>query len=52
MIAPEVLDALLEAGATAEMIVAAVKADSALDDARKARQREGNAARQRPNRPR
>lgn len=33
MIAPEVLDALLACGATAEMIVAAVKADAACDAA-------------------
>ncbi len=37
MIKPEVLDALLAAGATAEMIVAAVKASNAEGDARKAR---------------
>lgn len=32
-IKPEVLDALLAAGATAEMIVAAVKADASVDAA-------------------
>lgn len=41
----EVLDALLAAGATAEMIVAAVKADRAADDAREALEREANEAR-------
>jgi hypothetical protein len=43
----EVLDALLAAGATAEMIVAAVKADVASEDARVQAKREANAARQR-----
>lgn len=43
----EVLDALLEAGASAEMIVAAVKADMAEDEARREQRREGNAERQR-----
>lgn len=37
MIDAAVLDALLEAGATAEMIVAAVKADLAEQEARRAR---------------
>lgn len=44
---PAVLDALLAAGATAEMIVAAVKADAAKDEARKAARRANNAERQR-----
>jgi hypothetical protein len=38
MIAPEVLDALLKAGATAEMIVAAVKADAEREAIKAARQ--------------
>lgn len=47
MIKPEVLDALLAAGATAEMIVAAVKADLATEEARKKSKRANNAERQR-----
>lgn len=43
----EVLDALVAAGASAEMIVAAVKADMAEDEARREQKREGNAERQR-----
>jgi len=50
MIAPEVLDAMLEAGCTAEQIVTAVKAavrvDQEREEARKAAQRAGNAERQ------
>lgn len=45
-LAPAVLDALLAAGATAEMIVAAVKADSEGEEARKAAKRQGNRDRQ------
>ncbi len=44
---PAVLDALLAAGATADMIVAAVKADMAEAEARKETKRAGNAERQR-----
>ena len=44
---PAVLDALLAAGASAEMIVAAVKADAAIETERKASKRAGNAERQR-----
>lgn len=44
---PAVLDALLAAGATADMIVAAVKADMAEGEARKVEKRAGNAERQR-----
>lgn len=44
---PAVLDALLQAGATAEMIVAAVKADMAKDEARREARRANNADRQR-----
>lgn len=47
MIRPEVLDAMLAAGCTAEQIVAAVKADAAADELRKASKRENNAERQR-----
>lgn len=43
----EVLDALLAAGATAEMIVAAVKADMRESEEARERRREGNAERQR-----
>lgn len=46
-IKPEVLDALLAAGATAEMIVAAVKADLASEAERVERKRDNNAERQR-----
>ena len=46
-IKPEVLDALLAAGATAEMIVAAVKADLASEAERVERRRDNNAERQR-----
>lgn len=42
----EVLDALLAAGASAEMIVAAVKADMAEDEARREAKRANNAERQ------
>ena len=45
-ISPEVLDALLASGATAEMIVAAVKADMAKDEARREAKRANNAERQ------
>jgi hypothetical protein len=47
MIAPEVLDALVAAGATAEMIAAAVKADHAIDEQRSAAKRARNAERMR-----
>lgn len=47
---PEVLDALLAAGATAEMIVAAVKADMADDERRRDAKRAGDAERQRRSR--
>ena len=47
MIDSAILDAMLAAGASAEVIVAAVKADAARDDARRAAQRAGNARRQR-----
>jgi hypothetical protein len=47
---PQVLDALLAAGATAEMIVAAVKADQAEDEDRKASRRAKAAERQRKHR--
>ncbi|MDB5705029.1 MAG: hypothetical protein JWN66_2145 [Sphingomonas bacterium] len=47
MIDPAILDAMLAAGASAEVIVAAVKADAARDDARREAQRAGNARRQR-----
>ncbi|MEG3148506.1 hypothetical protein U1769_01315 [Sphingomonas sp. ZT3P38] len=47
MIDPAVLDAMLAAGASAEVIVAAVKADAARADARREAQRAGNARRQR-----
>lgn len=50
MIAPEVLDALLKAGATADMIVAAVKADGALDEAKIDARRAKDAERQRRHR--
>jgi hypothetical protein len=50
MIRPEVLDALLAAGATAEMIVAAVKADARQEDAKLQEKREADAARQRKSR--
>jgi hypothetical protein len=46
----EVLDALLAAGATAEMIVAAVKADLYQDDIKQQEKREKDAARQRKSR--
>jgi hypothetical protein len=42
-----ILDAMLAAGASAEVIVAAVKADAAREDARREAQRAGNARRQR-----
>ena len=47
MIRPEVLDALLEAGASAEMIVAAVKAAALAEDAKRGERRAKDAARQR-----
>lgn len=47
MIKPEVLRALIAAGATAEMIVAAVEADTAAEAARMAAKRANNAERQR-----
>jgi hypothetical protein len=50
VIAAEVLDALLEAGATAEMIVAAVKADAAKDAARTEEKRANDRERQRRHR--
>jgi hypothetical protein len=50
MIAPEVLDALLKAGATAEMIVAAVKADGAIEETRLTEKRAKDAERQRRHR--
>lgn len=46
MIDPAVLDALVQAGASAEMIVAAVKADIAKDEARREAKRANNAERQ------
>jgi hypothetical protein len=46
-ISPEVLDAMLAAGCTAEQIVAAVKADAAVGETRRATKRENNAERQR-----
>lgn len=42
----EVLDALLDAGASAEMIVAAIKADMAQDELRREAKRSSNAERQ------
>lgn len=50
MIQPEVLDALLKAGATAEMIVAAVKADQAIEEQRLTEKRAKDADRQRRHR--
>lgn len=50
MIRPEVLDALLAAGATAEMIVAAVKADAAIEASRLTERRTKDADRQRRHR--
>lgn len=47
MIRAEVLDALLEAGASAEMIVAAVKAAASAEDAKRGERRVKDAARQR-----
>lgn len=47
---PEVLDALVAAGASAEMIVAAIKADAAGEVAKKAARREKDAERQRRHR--
>jgi hypothetical protein len=47
MIRAEVLDALLEAGASAEMIVAAVKAAATAEDAKRDARRAKDAARQR-----
>jgi len=47
VIDPAILDAMLEAGASAEVIVAAVKAAAAREDARREAQRAGNARRQR-----
>ncbi|UYQ70986.1 hypothetical protein OF122_13050 [Pelagibacterium flavum] len=47
MIKPEVLDAMVAAGCTAEQIVAAVKADAQSEDARITRKREMDAARKR-----
>jgi len=47
MIRPQILDALLEAGGTAEMIVAAVKAAAREDEARRADRRARNAESQR-----
>ena len=50
MIRPEVLDALLAAGATAEMIVAAVKADAAQEENKILERRAKDAERQRKSR--
>jgi hypothetical protein len=50
MIAPEVLDALLRAGASAEMIVAAVKADAAMDESKAENRRAKDRERQRRHR--
>lgn len=50
MIRPEVLDALLAAGATAEMIVAAVKADAQQEEIRLQEKRVKDAERQRKSR--
>ena len=47
MIQPQVLDALLEAGASAEMIVAAVKAATCAEEAKRGERRAKDAARQR-----
>jgi hypothetical protein len=47
MIDSAILEAMLAAGASAEVIVAAVKADAAREDARRTAQRAGNARRQR-----
>lgn len=47
MIKPEVLDAMVAAGCTAEQIVAAVKADAQEQHARAAHRREADAARKR-----
>ena len=47
MIRAEVLDALLEAGASAEMIVAAVKAAASAEEAKRDERRAKDAARQR-----
>ena len=47
MIRAEVLDALLEAGASAEMIVAAVKAAASAEEAKRGERRARDAARQR-----
>lgn len=47
---PEALDALVAAGATAEMIVAAVKADMVADETRKVERRAKDAERQRKSR--
>lgn len=51
-IKPEVLDALLEAGASAEMIVAAIKADMRKEDERRESKRANNADRQQRHRDR
>lgn len=50
MIPSEVLDALIASGATAEMIVAAVKADAAIDEQKRAEKRQKDAERQRRHR--
>jgi len=47
MIQPQILDALLEAGASAEMIVAAVKAATCAEEAKRGERRAKDAARQR-----
>ena len=52
MIGPEILDALLEAGASAEMIVAAVKAAAGTDAKRREERRARDAERQRRHRAR
>lgn len=49
-LSPAVLDAMLGAGCTAEQIVAAVKAEGAEDEAKKAVKRANDAARQRKHR--
>jgi hypothetical protein len=50
MIKPEVLRAMLAAGATSEVLLAAVEADAMLDEERRASKREGNKERQRRSR--
>lgn len=50
MIAAEVLDAMLQAGCTAEQIVAAVKADAAIEERKRDEKRAKDAERQRKHR--